>query len=65
MRPAIAGALAAAGALMAGGIAWAQPAYPKMAPLPQYRTASPAEEVALARSAAPASVADKIGRAHV
>jgi hypothetical protein len=35
-----------------------KPAYPAMAPLPQYRIASRAEEIALARSAAPAAIAD-------
>jgi hypothetical protein len=41
------------------GVGWAQGAkapYPAMAPLEQYRVASVAEEVALARSAAPDSV---------
>ena len=32
--------------------------YPKMAPIEQYRLASRAEEIALARSAAPASISD-------
>ncbi len=32
--------------------------YPRMAPVQQYRIASPADEIALARSAAPASIAD-------
>ncbi|MHB8417983.1 MAG: hypothetical protein ACYDCL_07895 [Myxococcales bacterium] len=32
--------------------------YPRMAPISQYRVAAPAEEVALARSAAPPSVSD-------
>ena len=33
-----------------------KPSYPAMAPLAQYQTASPADEIALARSAAPASI---------
>jgi hypothetical protein len=33
-------------------------AYPGMAPISQYQVATPAEEVALARSAAPASISD-------
>ena len=33
-------------------------AYPNMAPLEQYRSASQADEIAMARSAAPASIAD-------
>jgi hypothetical protein len=36
----------------------AQPSYPAMAPIGQYRVASAAEEIALARSAAPASIAN-------
>lgn len=36
-----------------------KPVYPAMAPIEQYRMASPAEEVALARSAAPPSVSDQ------
>src|SRR5690348_3780211 len=49
-------------ALVAGGtapVAAADPApasYPNMAPVAQYRMASRAEEIALARSAAPASI---------
>jgi hypothetical protein len=35
----------------------AKAAYPAMAPLGQYQVASPADEIALARSAAPASIA--------
>ena len=45
--------------LGAAGVGWAQGAkapYPAMAPVPQYREASAAAEVALARSAANASV---------
>jgi hypothetical protein len=34
----------------------APPSYPNMAPVAQYRMASPAEEIALARSAAPPSI---------
>jgi hypothetical protein len=41
----------------ASGLA-AQAAYPNMAPLEQYRVASRSEEIALARSAAPASIAN-------
>lgn len=51
-----------AGALSAGGLAHAQAKagpYPAMAPLSAYRTQSRAEEIAMARSAAPASVSDK------
>lgn len=51
-------ALGLIGAILAGGLAQAQP-YPKMAPLEAYRTQSRAEEMALARSAAPASISDK------
>ena len=46
-------------ALSASGLACAQAAqspYPSMAPLDQYRMASQTEEIALARSAAPASI---------
>ncbi|WP_263368784.1 hypothetical protein [Edaphobacter bradus] len=45
--------------LGAAGVGWAQEAkapYPAMAPVPQYRMASAAEEAALARSAGPESV---------
>jgi hypothetical protein len=51
--------LGAAGMIGAIGSAGAQDAtstYPVMAPIAQYRTASTAEEVAMARSAAPASI---------
>lgn len=34
------------------------PSYPNMAPIAQYRMASPADEIALARSAAPKSISD-------
>ena len=43
------------------GVGWAQEAkapYPAMAPIEQYHVASVAEEVALARSAAPGSISD-------
>ena len=33
-------------------------AYPNMAPVEQYRSANQADEIALARSAAPASISD-------
>ena len=36
----------------------AGPAYPNMAPVEQYRSESPSDEIALARSAAPPSIAD-------
>jgi hypothetical protein len=36
-------------------------AYPSMAPIGQYKVASPADEVALARSAAPTSIAGEAG----
>jgi hypothetical protein len=50
------GALVAA--LLAAGSAWAAaPAYPNMAPIAQYRMASQADEIAMARSAAPPSIA--------
>jgi hypothetical protein len=39
----------------------AKAAYPSMAPIEQYRVASPADEVALARSAAPTSIAGEAG----
>jgi len=48
-------------AMSAIGPAAADPAaspYPNMAPIAQYRMASPAEEIALARSAAPPSISD-------
>jgi len=47
-------------ALMLGGRerAFAASAYPSMAPIADYRVASQADEVALARSAAPASISD-------
>ena len=44
-------------ALSTTGPAAASP-YPEMAPIAQYRMASPAEEIALARSAAPPSISD-------
>src|SRR6478672_1086103 len=40
------------------GRAHAQSPYPTMAPIEQYRMASQADEVALARSAAPAAISD-------
>jgi hypothetical protein len=46
----------------AAAAAGAQPegrAYPALAPLQQYRSASTAEEIALARSAAPAAISEK------
>jgi hypothetical protein len=49
-------------ALLLGSAAAAapsQPAYPQAAPLAQYRSANAAEEIALARSAAPASISGK------
>jgi hypothetical protein len=52
-------------ALLCLPVTWSQPAavdeshdYPAMAPIGQYRMASEAAEIALAKSAAPASVAD-------
>ena len=47
--------------LLLGGIGLAnaqdpKPSYPAMAPIAQYQMASPSEEIALARSAAPASI---------
>jgi hypothetical protein len=36
----------------------ASPSYPSMAPIAQYRMASPSDEIALARSAAPASISN-------
>lgn len=54
-------AIAALLALSLGGAAQAQAAktpYPSMAPIAQYRIASQAEEVALARSAAPPSISN-------
>jgi hypothetical protein len=39
----------------------AKPAYPAMAPVEQYRVASASEEIALARSAAPASISGDAG----
>ena len=44
------------GALASAGADDAKAAYPAMAPIGQYLMASPAEEAALARSAAPASI---------
>jgi len=44
--------------LFAGVSAFAQPTYPTMAPIEQYRLASKADEIALARSAAPPSISD-------
>jgi hypothetical protein len=44
------------GAIGSAGADDAKPSYPAMAPLAQYQTASPADEAALARSAAPASI---------
>jgi hypothetical protein len=49
--------VALTGAVGAGGAATAGTAYPVMAPLAQYAMATEAEEVALARSAAPPSIA--------
>ncbi len=54
-----AGAIALASSFGGIGAACAQPAkspYPTMAPIEQYRAASPADEIALARSAAPPSI---------
>ena len=45
----------------AAGADDAKAAYPSMAPIGQYRVASPAEETALARSASPASIAGEAG----
>src|SRR5665213_3229570 len=45
--------------LGSAGAATAAPAYPQPASLAQYRSASAADEIALARSAAPASIAGK------
>src|SRR5665213_1001485 len=56
------GALALALAFGAMSPAWAQadhPLYPNPAPLEQYRMASRADEIALARSAAPASISSR------
>jgi hypothetical protein len=50
------------GAILAGGLAQAQSkaaTYPTMAPQSAYRIASRDDEIALARSAAPASISDK------
>ncbi|MDP3852110.1 hypothetical protein [Phenylobacterium sp.] len=62
-RAATAGAfLVLVGAPFAGGLAHAQPktaAYATMASPAAYRTESRSEEIALARSAAPASISDK------
>jgi len=44
------------GAIGSAGAEDAKPSYPVMAPIAQYRMASPAEEAALARSAAPVSI---------
>jgi len=59
-----AGAVALALALGGLGAAHAQAAvgaYPNMAPIEQYRVASQADEIALARSAAPASISSEAG----
>jgi hypothetical protein len=45
------------GAAVPAGAGDAQAAYPAMAPIGQYLMASPADEIALARSAAPVSIA--------
>ena len=55
LRGWISGSVAALAALMAAP-ASAAPSYPEMAPVAQYRMASPAEEIALARTAAPPSI---------
>lgn len=52
-------ALAATAVGFGAGARAATAAYPQMAPLAQYRSVSAAEEIAMARSAAPASIADK------
>ena len=44
------------GAVGQAGADDAMPSYPAMAPLAQYKVASPADEIALARSAAPPSI---------
>jgi hypothetical protein len=46
------------GAIGAAGADDAKAAYPTMAPIGQYLMANPADEIALARSAAPASITD-------
>jgi hypothetical protein len=48
-------------AIGSAGAGDAKAAYPSMAPIGQYRVASPADEVALARSAAPTSIAGEAG----
>src|SRR5262245_56053429 len=58
------GTWAAALGILAAATVWSQAVaarddpYPTMAPVSQYLTASRADEIGLARSAAPASVAD-------
>jgi hypothetical protein len=55
----VSGVVCGVALLGAGGIGWGQGSkdpYPVMAPVEQYRVASAAEEVALARSAAPEAV---------
>jgi hypothetical protein len=56
LRGALAAILAALGAAGAAQAGAASPGYPAMAPIGEYRMASPADEIALARSAAPPSV---------
>jgi hypothetical protein len=46
------------GAIVPVGAQDAKGAYPNMAPLEKYRAASSVDEIALARSAAPASISD-------
>jgi hypothetical protein len=61
IRPAVCGLAFLLGAI---GPAWAddaKPAYPAMAPVGQYRVASASEEIALSRSAAPASISGDAG----
>ncbi len=50
-------AAVAIGAIGAAGAKGAEAGYPRMAPVGQYQMASRADEIALARSAAPASIA--------
>jgi len=53
-----AGVIAASLSLAAGAVAQTAASYPNMAPIEQYLSASQADEIALARSAAPASISD-------
>jgi hypothetical protein len=56
IRPGVCGLAFLLGAIGSACAGDAKPAYPAMAPVEQYRVASPSKEIALSRSAAPTSI---------